>query len=171
MKTILMCVAAAGLLGACSTTPKPISPFPMNATPPQATPAKLAAAAAPPALMLPPYKDPSNILYKERSVYFDFDNYAVKPIYMTALSAHGQYLGSTASMKIRVAGNSDDRGSSEYNLALGQRRAEAVKKMLLTQGAKESQIEAVSYGKEKPRAAGSDEAAWAQNRRADIVYP
>lgn len=170
MKTILTCVVAAALLGACSTTPKSISPFPTNATP-QTMPAKPTAAVVTPAPVLAPYKDPSNILYKERSVYFDFNNYTVKPAYMTALSAHGKFLGSTPSMKVRVEGNSDDRGSSEYNLALGQRRAEAVKKMLLVQGAKESQIEAVSYGKEKPRASGDDEAAWAQNRRADIVYP
>ncbi len=121
--------------------------------------------------VVPPYKDPSNILYKERSVYFDFNQYVVKPEFGTALSAHGKYLSTVPSLNVRIEGNSDERGGSEYNLALGQKRAEAVKKFLMVQGAKEAQLEAISYGKEKPKATGHDEAAWAQNRRADIVYP
>ncbi len=120
---------------------------------------------------VPPYKDPSNILYKERSVYFDFDKYVVKSEFNTALTAHGKYLSTEPALNVRIEGNSDERGGSEYNLALGQKRAEAVKKFLVVQGAKEGQLEAVSYGKEKPKASGHDEAAWAQNRRADIVYP
>ena len=170
MKTILTGIVAAALLGACSTTPTPISAFPSGSVPPTVSVNPATAAITPtPALL--PYNDPSNILYKERSVYFDFDNYTVKPVYVTALSAHGKYLGSTPLMRVRIEGNSDGRGGSEYNLALGQRRAEAVKKMLLLQGAKESQIEAVSYGKENPKSVGSNEAAWQQNRRADVVYP
>ena len=120
---------------------------------------------------LPPYKDPSNILYKERSVYFDFDKYVVKSDFETALAAHGKYLSTVPELKVRIEGNSDERGGAEYNLALGQKRAEAVKKFLMVQGAKDSQLEAVSYGKEKPKASGHDEASWSQNRRADIVYP
>ena len=120
---------------------------------------------------VPPYKDPSNILYKERSVYFDFDKYVVKSEFNAALTAHGKYLSTAPALNVRIEGNSDERGGSEYNLALGQKRAEAVKKFLMVQGAKEGQLEAVSYGKEKPKASGHDEAAWAQNRRADIVYP
>ena len=120
---------------------------------------------------VPPYKDPSNILYKERSVYFDFDKYVVKSEFNAALTAHGKYLSTEPALNVRIEGNSDERGGSEYNLALGQKRAEAVKKFLVVQGAKEGQLEAVSYGKEKPKASGHDEAAWAQNRRADIVYP
>ena len=123
-----------------------------------------------PVAALPPYKDPNNSLYKERSVYFDFDNYTVKPAFANALGAHGKFLA-TSPVTIHVEGNSDERGGSEYNLALGQKRAEAVKKALVANGAKEAQVEAVSFGKEKPLASGHDEAAWAKNRRADIVYP
>lgn len=170
MKNILMCAAAAALLGACATTPPPAAPAAPVAAP-QPAPAKPVAAVVAPAPVLPPYKDPSNILYKERSVFFDFDNYTVKPVYDTALTAHGKFLSTASDIKVRVEGNSDERGSSEYNLALGQKRAEAVKKVLIVQGAKEAQVEAVSFGKEKPKADGHNEAAWSQNRRADIVYP
>lgn len=170
MKNILAGVIAAALLGACSTAPKVVDHAPAAGAP-QAAASKPVNALAVAAPSLPPYKDPNNILYRERSVFFDFDNYAVKPVYLAPLSAHGKFLESAPAVKIRVEGNSDDRGGSEYNLALGQRRAEAVKKVLLAQGVKEAQIEAVSYGKEKPRASGNNEQAWQQNRRADIVYP
>ena len=86
------------------------------------------------------------------------------------VQAHGQYLGTNADRKVVVEGNADERGSSEYNLALGSRRADAVKKMLVVSGAKAGQISSVSFGEEKPRATGHNEAAWSQNRRADIVY-
>ncbi|WP_229217865.1 peptidoglycan-associated lipoprotein Pal [Rugamonas apoptosis] len=169
MKNILTCAAAAALLGACATTPPPAAPAaPVAAQP---APAKPVAAVVAPAPVLPPYKDPSNILYQQRSVLFDFDNYTVKPVYNTALTAHGKFLSTAADIKVRVEGNSDERGSAEYNLALGQKRAEAVKKVLVVQGAREAQVEAVSFGKEKPKADGHNEAAWSQNRRADIVYP
>jgi len=114
--------------------------------------------------------DPSNALYRERSVYFDFDDSTILGSYSALIERHGRYLGDNAALKVKVEGHTDERGSSEYNLALGQRRAEAVKKALQIAGAKDAQIEAVSFGKEKPKAAGHDEAAWAQNRRADIAY-
>ena len=171
MKNILMCAAAAALLGACASTPPAVAPAaPAAPAAPVAAPKPMPPAPAPVAA-LPPYKDPSNILYQQRSVYFDFDKYVVKPEFDTALTAHGKYLSTQPSLNVRIEGNSDERGGSEYNLALGQKRAEAVKKFLMVQGAKETQLEAVSYGKEKPKASGHDEAAWAQNRRADIVYP
>lgn len=105
-----------------------------------------------------------------RSVYFPFDVDAVQAADRAAIQAHGAYLGKNNTAKVRVEGNADERGSSEYNLALGQRRANNVKKLLILSGAKASQIETVSYGEEKPRATGHDEASWSQNRRADIVY-
>jgi peptidoglycan-associated lipoprotein len=86
------------------------------------------------------------------------------------IELQGQYLARNPALQLRVEGNTDERGSSEYNLALGQRRAQAVKSALQLYGVKDSQVEAVSFGKEKPRATGHDESAWAQNRRADIVY-
>ncbi|MDO8306085.1 peptidoglycan-associated lipoprotein Pal [Herminiimonas sp.] len=113
--------------------------------------------------------DPQGVLAK-RSVYFDYDSYIVKPEYQQVVANHAKYLQSNRTRKIIIQGNTDERGGSEYNLALGQKRAEAVRKSLSLLGVPETQMEAVSLGKEKPKALGSDEAAWAENRRADIVY-
>jgi len=117
-----------------------------------------------------PFNDPNNPLSKH-SVYFDFDSNAVKDDYRPVIQAHSRYLSSDKrSEHVRIEGNCDERGSREYNLALGQRRAESVKKMMTVLGVGDSRIETISYGEEKPVAAGHDEAAWAQNRRADIKY-
>lgn len=116
-----------------------------------------------------PLKDPNNILSK-RSVYFDYDSYGVKDEYKPMVEAHAKYLKQNSKAKAFVQGNCDERGSREYNIALGQKRAESVKKIMSVLGVSESQIETVSFGEEKPKAEGHDEAAWAQNRRADIVY-
>ncbi|RKP56553.1 peptidoglycan-associated lipoprotein Pal [Pararobbsia silviterrae] len=116
-----------------------------------------------------PLNDPNSPLAK-RSVYFDFDSYSVKDEYQQLLGQHAQYLKSHPQRHVLIQGNTDDRGTSEYNLALGQKRAEAVRKALSLLGVPDSQMEAVSLGKEKPVATGHDEASWAQNRRADLVY-
>lgn len=113
--------------------------------------------------------NPNSPLAK-RSVYFDFDSYEVKSEYTSLLQAHAQYMKSHPDRHILIQGNTDERGTSEYNLALGQKRAEAVRRALATYGVPDSQMEAVSLGKEKPMASGHDEASWAQNRRADILY-
>lgn len=116
-----------------------------------------------------PLNDPKGALAK-RSVYFDYDSYLVKDEAKPVAEAHAKYLTSNKGRNIVIQGNTDERGGTEYNLALGQKRAEAVRKSLTALGVQESQMEAVSFGKEKPKAQGSDEAAWAENRRADIVY-
>ncbi len=116
-----------------------------------------------------PLNDPNSPLAK-RSVYFDFDSYSVKPEYQSMLGEHAKYLGGNKGRKILIQGNTDERGTSEYNLALGQKRAEAVRRSLATMGVPDNQMEAVSLGKEKPKATGHDDAAWAENRRADINY-
>ena len=116
-----------------------------------------------------PLNDPASTLAK-RSVHFPFDVDAIQEADKATITAHGAYLASHADRKITVEGNTDERGSSEYNLALGQRRANNTKKSLVLAGAKASQIEAISLGEEKPLATGHDEASWAQNRRADIKY-
>ncbi len=116
-----------------------------------------------------PLNDATGVLAK-RSVYFDFDSYVVKDEFNPVIEAHSQYLISHADRKIVIQGNTDERGGSEYNLALGQKRAEAVRRALNLLGVPDTQIEAVSFGKEKPKATGSNEAAWAENRRADIAY-
>lgn len=116
-----------------------------------------------------PWNDPSSPLF-QRSVYFDFNEYTVQTKYQKQLSAHASFLKSNPKQKIIIQGNTDDRGTAEYNLALGQRRSDAVRKSLNLMGVSDDQMEAVSFGKEKPKAEGDTEAAWAENRRADIVY-
>ena len=106
----------------------------------------------------------------KRSVYFDFDKFEVRDEFKGLVSDHAKFLVPRKDGKMLIQGNADERGSREYNLALGQRRADAVKKSLLLQGVKEEQVESVSLGEEKPKATGHDEAAWAENRRADVLY-
>ncbi|WDD96466.1 peptidoglycan-associated lipoprotein Pal [Burkholderia sp. FERM BP-3421] len=116
-----------------------------------------------------PLNDPNSPLAK-RSIYFDFDSYSVQDQYQSLLQQHAQYLKSHPQRHVLIQGNTDERGTSEYNLALGQKRAEAVRRALSLMGVSDGQMEAVSLGKEKPLANGHDEASWAQNRRADLVY-
>ncbi|GBL46316.1 18K peptidoglycan-associated outer membrane lipoprotein [Sulfuriferula multivorans] len=116
-----------------------------------------------------PLTDPNSPL-SQRSIYFDYDSSVVQDSYRPTLQAHAGYLSSHKDAKVTLQGNTDDRGSREYNLALGQRRADSVRKVLNTLGVPESQMEAVSFGEEKPKATGDDEAAWKENRRVDIVY-
>ncbi len=116
-----------------------------------------------------PLTDPKSVLSK-RSVFFDFDSSLVKDEYKPLVQAHSEFLKKNQTRKVIIQGNTDVRGSSEYNLALGQRRAESVKSMMRVIGVPENQLEAVSYGKEKPRATGMGDADHAQNRRSDIVY-
>ena len=106
----------------------------------------------------------------ERSVYYQFDKSDLRPESRSLLEANARYLRDHPGTSVRVEGNADERGSAEYNLALGQRRAEAVSRTLKIMGVSESRIEAVSLGKEKPKKAGHDESSWAENRRSDIVY-
>jgi len=177
-KRLTLAVAMAAsifLLAACSSTPvEPVATAtPAAATLPATNPvasqptAPAVVAAAP----LAPYLDPQNPLYKERSVYFDFDQSVVKPDATPLMEMHGKFLATHPAVSIRIEGNTDERGGAEYNLALGQKRAEAVRKALMIFGVKGAQMEAVSFGKEKPKALGHDEAAYAQNRRADLDYP
>jgi len=116
-----------------------------------------------------PLRDPKNILSK-RIVYFDFDSFAVKDEFRGVVDAHAKYLQSNRGARMTLQGHADERGSREYNIALGQKRADAVKKLMMLLGAGEAQIETVSFGKEKPRAEGHDETAWAQNRRVEILH-
>ena len=113
--------------------------------------------------------DPKSRL-SQRSIYFDLDKYDVKDEYKDLVASHAKYLVANRGFKVLIQGNTDERGSREYNLALGQKRAEAVRRSLSALGVTEQQVEAVSLGEEKPRATGNDEASWAENRRADLVY-
>ena len=113
--------------------------------------------------------DPNNILSK-RSVFFDFDSYIIKPEAKPLVEAHARFLVQNPQMKMLIQGNTDERGSREYNLSLGQKRAEAVKRSLALLGVKDDQIESVSLGEEKPRCDDASEACYAENRRGDMLY-
>jgi peptidoglycan-associated lipoprotein len=117
----------------------------------------------------PALRDPNSPLSK-RSVFFDYDSFTVKDEYKALVEAHSAYLKRTPRARIVIEGNTDERGSREYNLALGQKRSEAVKRVMALLGVSDSQVESVSFGEEKPRNPASNEAAWAENRRADIRY-
>jgi peptidoglycan-associated lipoprotein len=165
LKNVPVVLSVLLALAACSTTKVNEAPVANSTAPAQASATTGAVAPA----AVDPLNDPKSELAK-RSVYFDFDKYDVKKEYQPLVTAHAQYLSSHKERKIVIQGNADERGSSEYNLALGQKRAEVVRKQLASMGVNDAQMEAVSFGKEKPKATGHDEAAWAENRRADIVY-
>ncbi|MEQ1766886.1 MAG: peptidoglycan-associated lipoprotein Pal [Methylotenera sp.] len=116
-----------------------------------------------------PLKDPNNIL-SQRTIYFDFDSDAVKAEFRPLIEAHAKYLLANGTAKVIVQGNTDARGTREYNLSLGQRRSVAIKKSLNLLGVQDAQIETVSYGEEKADEACADESCYKTNRRADIVY-
>lgn len=168
--------AVAALLGACASTPvsAPVAPPAPTPVPAPAAPAPAPMAhpvAAPAAPETPAWLDPSNPVARQRSVFFDFDESLIREQDRPVVELQGRFLAAHPAVHVRVEGNTDERGGSEYNLALGQRRAEAVAKALELMGVKAGQVEAVSFGKERPRATGHDEASWAQNRRADVAYP
>lgn len=166
MKKLLISIILVNLLAACASQ-KPIEP---EAAAPEPAPVVEAPAPAPaPVVEVDPLNDPNSLLAK-RSTFYPFDVSVVQDADKPAVQAHAKYLSEHPNRTVRLEGNCDERGSNEYNLGLGQRRANGVKQMLLLGGARASQIETVSYGEEKPRAAGHSESAWSQNRRTDIKY-
>lgn len=181
MRTFLVITALLGsvaFLGGCSTTSEdapgasaqtgqPGAGGPTDAQKPRVATVDLTS--KPAGSSLSALKDPNNILSK-RSIYYDYDKFDVKDEYRPLVEAHAKYLRENPSAKMLIQGNTDERGGREYNVALGQRRSDGVKKMLMLLGAKEAQIESVSLGEEKPKAEGHDEKAWSQNRRSDMLY-
>ena len=173
----LAAASAAFLIAGCTTAPteeqtpagveerKPSTPPPVQTKPIPRIDVTGKPAGSPFAAL----KDPNNVLSK-RSIYYDFDKFDVREEYRKLVEAHAKFLRDNPSAKMLIQGNTDERGSREYNIALGQRRSEGVKKMLALLGAKEEQVEAVSLGEEKPKAEGHTEEAWAQNRRSDMLY-
>jgi len=116
-----------------------------------------------------PLDNPQSIL-SSRVIYFEFDSASIRNEDRAAIQAHAEYLSQHSSASVVLEGHTDERGSREYNIALGERRAKAVRQLLLFQGAVASQIQTVSYGEENPAAIGHDEDAWQQNRRVEITY-
>jgi len=179
MRAMFYPLIAALLVGACATEPEKPA-----ATAPVTEPGKPGATTepvkpTPPVARVEPskpggspfaaLKDPSNILSK-RTVYFDFDKFEVKDEYRPLVEAHARFLRENRSAKMLVQGNADERGSREYNVGLGQRRSDSVKKMLTLLGARDDQIESVSLGEEKPVCTAASEDCYAKNRRGDMLY-
>lgn len=167
---LLAALLAAGCAGQAVKTPQGEAAAPGAET---AAPAEPGAEGIPlgqeGALAADPLDDPASPL-SQRVIYFDFDSTQVKPEYLDVIAAHGQYLAAHPSAHIRLEGHADERGTREYNVGLGERRAQAVERMILLQGAARDQIEVVSYGEELPVALGHDEQSWALNRRVEINY-
>lgn len=179
-KRVLGSLILVAMLAACSSKAvkeEPAAPV-EDKSPAAAQPAAPAASTAPEATTAPateaavavnPLTDPNNILSK-RSIYFDFDKDEVKAEFRPLVEAHAKYLVEHPDARVMLQGNADDRGSREYNLALGQRRAVSVKKVMNVLGVQDKQIETVSYGEEKARCSEQAESCWSQNRRTDIIY-
>jgi len=182
---LLLAASAAATLVACSSTPETAAPV-ENRTPTTGTTpgnsgtstSGTGSTAGNPGNSLPgnqaspagnPLRDPRSPLSR-REIYYDYDSFVVKDEYKPLLEAHAAYLKNNRNARITVEGNTDERGSREYNLALGQKRSESVKRVLTLLGVNEAQIETVSFGEEKPRNASSNEAAWSENRRCDLRY-
>ncbi len=123
----------------------------------------------PAAPALDPFEDPNNPLSR-MVIYFDFDQSTIRAEFVDIINAHGRYLARNKDKRVRLEGHADERGSREYNIGLGERRAQAVRRMLKLQGVGDTQIATVSYGEERPAVEGHNEAAWAKNRRVVIVY-
>ena len=165
---IAMAIAALALAACSSTKLAETADVTGKAVAAPATPAAAQSAVAP---VVADHLNPNSLISKERSVFFDFDQFVIKANDGPLIERQGKYLASKQSLAIRVEGNADERGGREYNLALGQKRADAVVRALKVYGVGEKQLEAVSFGSEKPAMQGHDEAAWAQNRRVDLAYP
>lgn len=178
MKKFVISVVLVNLLAACATEKPPVAPqksdTPAAVAPAAVTPAaaapETAEKAAPAAVAAADELNDSNSILSKRSTYYPFDVSVVQEADKPLVQAHAKYLSEHPDSNVRLEGNCDERGSNEYNLALGQRRADGVRKMLTLGGAKAGQIKTVSYGEEKPKASGHNEASWKQNRRTDIVY-
>jgi peptidoglycan-associated lipoprotein len=113
---------------------------------------------------------PDGPLGSQRVIYFDFDSSDIRNEYVDVIAAHGRFLAGNATVRVRLEGHTDERGSREYNIGLGERRAQTVRRALALQGVQDSQVTTVSYGEERPAAAGSDDNAYSKNRRVEIVY-
>ena len=178
MRTTIKLIAAAAALAVvfagCSTTPETQAPAKVEERGTPAGPVKTAPVTPvdvtrPSGTLVSALKDPNNILSK-RSIFYDFDKFDVRGEYRGLVEAHAKYLRENPGARMLIQGNADERGSREYNVGLGQRRSDGVKKMMSLLGVRDSQIESVSLGEEKPMADGHNEEAWAKNRRSDILY-
>ncbi|HET7364281.1 MAG TPA: peptidoglycan-associated lipoprotein Pal [Burkholderiales bacterium] len=167
MKTTLA-VLAVGILAGCATqSSEESSPAP---APSPGSMSTSSSARGAPGTGVAASRSAGVSMPQARSVYYEYDQSTIRADGTKVVDANAQYLREHPDLKIKVEGNADERGSREYNLALGQRRADAVQKRMTILGIPSDRIESVSYGKEKPKATGHDETSWSENRRSDIVY-
>ena len=175
MKHVSLAVLAvlAGLYGCATTEPQEsadaATPGTASSSPSTSTRSARSGGVTPGSAQAPYQGGAGGAADLKRSVYFEYDQYDVKPEFRPLVETHARWLKANPKARLVVEGNADERGSREYNVALGQRRAESVTKMLVLMGARPEQIEAVSWGEEKPRATGHDEKAFSENRRGDFV--
>jgi peptidoglycan-associated lipoprotein len=167
---ILMVAASLALIGCHGKPKKSEAPAAGSTVGAQSSGADAASAAAGSEEEGAAAQGPMSGTLAKRIVYFDFDSSEIKGDGTGIVAAHAKYLASNPTVRVRLEGHTDERGSREYNIGLGERRAQSVRRALLLQGATESQLSTVSYGAERPVAAGSNESAWQQNRRVEIVY-
>ncbi len=174
MKKLLLAVAVASLLSACASNVKKDEPAPVTNATTSSTDSKTNTGATTSAGIVVPGVDPNATAWKnqpvQRSVYFDYDKDTVRADAKPVIEANAAFINKNNVRKVTIQGNTDERGSREYNLALGQRRADTVRKNLSVLGVQDSVIETISFGEEKPKSLGANEAAFTENRRADIVY-
>ena len=177
MRTIIVAAFSAVLVAGCATTPEDQTAATVEDRKPGAKPGADSKSVDRPKIAAvdvtgkgsAALKDPSSILSR-RSIYYDYDRFDVRDEYRGLVEAHAKYLRENPAARMLIQGNTDERGSREYNVGLGQRRSEGVKRMLMLLGARENQIESVSLGEEKPQAEGTGEQAWSKNRRSDMLY-
>lgn len=170
MIIVMVMAASLGLAGCASKRPKPAPPSASNAATAGATGAGANSANGAGANAEDEGAGPKGGLLGTRIVYFEFDRSEVRGAGVELVAAHARYLAANPGTRVRLEGHTDERGSREYNIGLGERRAQAVRRALMLQGALDGQISTVSYGEERPAAPGHDEDAWAKNRRVEIVY-
>jgi peptidoglycan-associated lipoprotein len=166
-RTALLAAVALTAVACSSTKPAPVAPMPASA--PDAAPSAQPMAVAPQGETQEQILQRIIAMLSANSIYFDYNTYTIKAEYQSVLQKDFDTLKSMPPVQLRLEGNADERGSSEYNLALGQKRSEAVRRALNILGMPDANVEAVSYGKEKPKAECHDESCWAQNRRVDLA--
>ncbi len=167
--TLTLCVAALAL-GCSSTPPQPPQPQQPVVTPrPLPPPTTTAPIESPRPTYAGPWEDPSSALY-QRTIYFDYDTAEIKPESLPIIQTHARYLGSNTGRRVTLEGHTDERGTREYNLALGDQRADAVRRYMIADGVLANQLSTLSYGEERPADPGHSEQAWSSNRRVVIQY-
>jgi peptidoglycan-associated lipoprotein len=171
MNRAILALAAVGLIGGCSTqaTQEPAASGDAQAATPraaQATPAR----SSQPTTNVARSAAAAKAIPAKHSIYYEYDRSEIKSDDQKLIEAHADYLRANPAVKVVIEGNADERGSAEYNVALGQRRADSVSKIMTLLGVSQDRIETVSFGKEKPKVSGHTESSWSENRRSDIVY-